>query len=110
MDFFKKHKVLVIIFLVIVAFVAYSFFPGGEEEDLLTTEVVGGNTLVGTVDRELLSLLLELQGLKLEAEIFGSDVFKGLIDFGQELLPHPVGRPNPFAPIGVGISVEEPVE
>lgn len=75
------------------------FFGGGGSDEALVVsdETVAQQDAVGA---ELLSLLTSLRGLTLDGTIFESNLFQGLTDFGQELLPQPVGRPNPFAPIG----------
>lgn len=101
MDFFKQHKILTSVLLVIVLFIGYSMLTGGEgEEDLLTSETVTEQTPAAVAEEEVVSLLFELQSLSLNKDLLGSDLFRGLIDFSQELAPQPVGRSNPFAPIG----------
>jgi len=102
MKFFKDHKILVSSVLVIIAFIGYSFLTGNEEEDALVSEVIVERTPAMVAEEELLSLLIELQSLSLNGSIFSSEVFMGLTDFGQTLIPQAVGRSNPFAPIGVG--------
>ena len=102
--------VIKILLLVIVAFVLYGAFFGGEDEfsdEFVVSELSGGElgVLEQQIGSELLALLLELEEINLDTSIFDSQVFRGLTDFGQELIPQPIGRPNPFAPIGTNIVV-----
>lgn len=98
MDKFKK--ILIIVIIVVVAFVVYTyFFKGDSDITLLAPERIG-EVQKSVVERELLSLLLELRSVKLTGEIFEDPAFQRLNDFGQVLEPQPIGRKNPFAPIG----------
>jgi hypothetical protein len=105
----KKYKnIILIIAIFIIAFVAYTMLFGGErDEALLTSESVEE---ISDVEGNLLPLLMELRKVELEASIFSSPAFRSLQDFSQELVPEPVGRRNPFAPLGVEIGVEMGVE
>ncbi|MCH7529730.1 hypothetical protein IIB50_01280 [Patescibacteria group bacterium] len=98
----KMRNILFILLTLAVAFAIYSYFFTGDRSttSLLVSEQIntGGES---SVERELLVLLLELRSVELTGNIFDSLSFKSLTDFGQELIPEPVGRPNPFAPIGV---------
>ena len=101
MVFLKNHKILLIVVAIIVAFIAYTALTGVEDEPLLVTTVVASpQTPAAAAEQGLVSLLLELQALSLDGTLFTTPRFMGLSDFGQELSPQPVGRPNPFAPIG----------
>lgn len=58
---------------------------------------------IAQLEQELLSRLLELQAIKLNDDLFGSLSFQSLIDFHQPILPQPLGRDNPFAPVDITI-------
>ncbi len=65
----------------------------GESDDLLNTEVVaGGNS-------DIVATLLALRSVSLDSSIFSDPSFTTLRDFGTQILPEPVGRTNPFAPL-----------
>ena len=106
MDFLKQHKTsLTVLLVVVIAFVLYGFFFAGEGDDeLLVSEDDVTTEVVGT---DLVSLLLTLQSLSLDETLFEHETLTALVDFGVELVPEPIGRPNPFAPLGTG---EFPVE
>ncbi|MFQ5661981.1 MAG: hypothetical protein ACE5F2_01885 [Candidatus Paceibacteria bacterium] len=99
MKFFKKYKTLILIVgAVIIAAVAYTIFFGGEDDSLLVAEPQ--DNAASVEESNLLTLLLDLRSVKLNDTLFSDPVFKSLEDFGQELTAEPVGRENPFAPIG----------
>lgn len=99
----KRYKLaLLLILLAIGSFVAYQmlYVDGGITSLLVSqrgTEISGN-----VVGREIINLLDELQEISLSRDIFNDPAFRSLIDFEQDILPEPIGRSNPFAPIGVG--------
>ena len=92
---YKNILLFVGIFAVLV-FVYLQFFKNTSQEEPLAVEVVGQ----GQIGEDLVALLFRLQSLKLDQSIFTSPVFRSLKDFSQEIPSEPVGRPNPFAPVG----------
>lgn len=102
MDWIKKHFTLVgILVIIVVGGVWYGMANGGgDEESLLTTNVVNGSGSPSedVADRELIETLLTLRSITLSGTIFSDPAFKVLKDFGTTIVPEPVGRPNPFAP------------
>lgn len=59
----------------------------------LSTEVVSGP------GQEVVDTLLTLRAIKLDGAIFTQPAFAALRDFSTQIVPEPVGRPNPFAPL-----------
>ena len=100
MQFISRYKTVIIIaVIIIVAFIGYSyFFTGNTNAPALASEDVTNQN--AAVDADLISLLLTLKGINLDDSIFGDPAFQSLTDFGKDLIPEPVGRSNPFAPIG----------
>ena len=99
MNFIKKYQNLfVIVGLIVAAFVVYSiFFTGTNDDALVTQEIDASQT---AVEQELISLLLELRSITLNTSIFSDSKFQSLEDFSQDIVAEPVGRSNPFAPLG----------
>src|SRR3989344_1254522 len=97
--FFSKYKTFIFIAVgaIIVIGIWLSYSSDTPSDSLLTTEVLGG----GLVDKELVDTLLQLRSVTLSAAIFSEPAFTQLQDFGTEIIPEPIGRPNPFAPLGV---------
>ncbi len=98
MSFFTKFKKWIGIGIaVVIAFFVYSYFFTGSPEPVLSSE---SSTSTQSIDQDLINLLLTLNAIKLDDSIFSDPAFQSLQDFGKDLVPEPVGRPNPFAPLG----------
>lgn len=81
-----------------ICFFAYQYWVGAEDS---TSQLISiTNTTDGDVGSETLKLLSELRTLVLDEDIFADKVFQNLEDFSMELQSQPVGRNNPFAPVG----------
>lgn len=50
--------------------------------------------------QQFLKTLQQLRGIEFRQEIFGDGRFRSFTDQRQPILAEPVGRQNPFAPIG----------
>jgi hypothetical protein len=98
MRILKKYKniIIVAVIIVIVAF-SYNLFAGKTDKNLLTSEVKEAKNSV--LETDLLSILIDLRLIKLDDSIFSDKAFQSLRDFGQDIVPEPVGRKNPFAPV-----------
>jgi hypothetical protein len=98
MHFLKQYQAVIgLVAVVAAAFIAYTIFFAHPAEPALTQTSVA--TSQDAVDQQLIALLLTLHGIKLDASLFDNPKFKSLKDYGKELVPEPVGRPNPFAPL-----------
>lgn len=96
---FQKYKKPIIILAAIVAlFVLYSVFFKQDEEPVVGT--VSATQGLSAENSELIMLLSELRSIKLNRDLFRDETFLTLFDFSLTLIPEPVSRPNPFAPIG----------
>ena len=51
------------------------------------------------VDSDVVTILLQLRAVSLSGTIFSDAAFTSLKDFGSQIVPEPVGRANPFAPL-----------
>ena len=92
-----QHKiVLIMIALAIAGAVWYGLSPTSETPTLTSTPSGDSNT---TADQGIVATLLTLRAVKLDGTIFSDPTFTQLKDFSTEIVPEPVGRTNPFAPI-----------
>ncbi len=95
-------NIVAILLLLAGGFWVYtSYFKGnGTDTPLITeTPILNDQNVKG---RDLLKVLLSLNGIKLDEEIFSSPLFTSLEDFTLTLPSSGgAGRNNPFAPIGV---------
>lgn len=113
----SQHKVMVTIVIVcVVAALWYGMSGSSSPEPTIiasnadgTPVTQGGSAVVpGSVDadtKNILSILLALRSVKLDSSIFSNPAYISLKDFSTEIVPEPIGRPDPFAPLGVGGSL-----
>lgn len=112
-NFLSKYKFLIIGVIAIFAiFIAYGMLkspPEGEgsvTKTVVATDaggVAGAGSLAGSgndIGDEFVLQLLAIQSINFNTEFFADPVYKGLIDQSRPLGDRPVGRPNPFYPIG----------
>lgn len=96
----KKNKILLGVFVVVTVIFLWSTLSGGgtptPSSSLLTSTT---QTSRVTVDQDIVRLLLDMQVLKLDGSVFNTPAFVLLRDFGREIVPEPIGRQNPFAPV-----------
>lgn len=102
----KTKQILIIVLILIVAFVGYQMFFSTKDTgtSTLSTSAVAKQTIVDGA--QLYSTLKNLLEVKLEGTIFSNETFKSLVDYGVTIQDQPVGRPNPFAPIGNDSSLQ----
>lgn len=91
-----QHKfILIAVALAIAGAVWYGLSPSPVEPDLTSTPAGGS-----LVEQGIVPTLLALRAVKLDGTIFSDPTFIRLKDFSTEIVPEPVGRTNPFAPLG----------
>ncbi len=101
MDILLKNKAFALIITVVIAGVAwYVLLPSSEQVLSSDTPISVGP--LGTA--ELVEGLLTLRAVSLDGSIFSSPSFQVLQDFTTPIVAEPVGRPNPFAPLGVDVA------
>lgn len=96
------NKILLLVVGVIVAFGLWYGLssPSSDTTSLLDTTTDSAAT--DPASQEVLETLLALRAISLDGTVFQNPAFQSLQDFSTEIMPEPVGRPNPFAPLGVG--------
>jgi len=101
MSWIAQNKLLVIIIALVVAGgVWYGLSQSGEPEPLLSTTAADGTSITQSTDQEIIGTLLALRAVTLSGSIFTDPSFLTLQDFGTPIVAEPVGRENPFAPLG----------
>lgn len=94
---FSKYKTYILVALgILVALALWWSLAEDTAQPLLETQSV---TEAGPADKSLVDTLLQLRAVSLGGSIFTDPAFMSLRDFGTQIIPEPVGRPNPFAPI-----------
>jgi|CXWK01.1.fsa_nt_gi hypothetical protein len=91
-----KNQILLIA-LAVVGVVAYFMLSGGSDPALTTSE----SGVTGTIGQELVVELNRLKSLQnIRLDVLKDPAFVSLQDYTQYVVPQPLGRPNPLAPIG----------
>jgi len=99
MDILKENKAVLIIVVIIIALLAFYGMSNGSgtSNSLISSTNARTDTVVN--DRELLQLLTDMRKINLEGHIFESPAYTSLQDFSRSIVPEPVGRQDPFAPL-----------
>lgn len=97
----KKTFILIILLLIVGAGV-YFYFQGNPSDSAssLTQTASPESADASAVGSRVLSLLNQINSLKIDTSIFNSLVYRSLVDYSITIPEQNVGRPNPFAPIG----------
>ncbi len=99
--------------LSVFGYIAFGNSANGQTDPLLQSQVTNtavtipqGNTTTDQTIQSVLRQINNLDQIKLNTDIFDKPEFLALKDMSQDL-PEPtdVGRPNPFAPIGVDVGM-----
>ncbi|MEK9153898.1 MAG: hypothetical protein AAB798_00335 [Patescibacteria group bacterium] len=102
MEFLGKNKtVIIIVSGVLVAIGIWLGLRGDTPSDSLITTQASSN--VSPEDRSLVDTLLQLRAVSLSGTIFSDPAFVSLRDFGTQIIPEPIGRANPFAPVSLNL-------
>ena len=99
----KLKKIILTILIIGILFVVYSVFikKDPQSDGLLNSSAkqksYGDTKLIGN---QISQALFKLENIKLDKSIFTNKVYLSLTDRSQPISDEPIGRPNPFAPIG----------
>jgi hypothetical protein len=92
----SKNTIIVSIILIVTVVLVYFYFEG-------STTPFGGSLLQsqagGSVGSAELTLLGQIQSLKIDVSLFTDPSYETLQDYSVAIPTENVGRPNPFAPL-----------
>lgn len=100
-ELFSANKTYIFIALgVIAALVAWWTLSGDTRSNslLVGQDAAQQAALVEGGAENIVDTLLQLRAVTLSGTIFSDPTFGRLQDFGTQIVPEPVGRPNPFIP------------
>jgi len=102
--------IIIVIVVLIAAYWAYGRFFGASEIEPAGVTVTSGTIAVpsdNSTASQLVRVLSDVDKTTLNnRSIFSNPIFKDqLKDFGKIIADRPLGRSNPFAPIGSGVAV-----
>lgn len=98
----KNKKNLLILSISIILLIVMGWFFLGRNKDLPSDSLleISSDPIENIIGRELLTSLEKMKQVKLDTSILGGEVYNSLIDFTVDIPKQPVGRRDPFAPIG----------
>jgi len=98
----SMKKIIITVLILGLGFVVYLYFKGNDSGgvDLLVSNSDSPEQAADVLGQEILRALNQIEALQLDRGIFEDPVFLSLVDRSKEIAPEPVGRVNPFAPIG----------
>jgi hypothetical protein len=108
----KNIVTLIIVVVASALIIGLFIYFGGSN-----AKVDGGLRVVpvaadGTIDplgARILRALASLESLKLDTSIFKDKAYTSLNDFSKDIKDEPIGRDNPFLPIGIAETPATPV-
>ncbi|MEK7464069.1 MAG: hypothetical protein AAB610_03050 [Patescibacteria group bacterium] len=98
----SKKTFFIVAIIIILALGAYFYFKGTPDSSSTSSlEAQDSPTSIDAqaVGTRVLSLLNQINSLKIDASIFDSAVYNSLVDYTITIPEQNVGRSNPFAPI-----------
>ncbi|MFT5180057.1 MAG: hypothetical protein ACI9GH_000287 [Candidatus Paceibacteria bacterium] len=95
-------KIIIPVVVVVILFFGYTIFL--KEEDglgLVSSSLTSDKSAEDILGAEISGALNNVNSIDLDSGIFESSTYRSLVDRSQEIPKEPVGRINPFAPLGV---------
>lgn len=100
MNWIVQHKLIFITVIIVLALLSwYGLSQSAPPAPILTTDTTTGSPTSDSADQQLVATLLALHTVTLTGAIFTDPAFTKLQDFSTTIVPEPVGRDNPFAPL-----------
>lgn len=100
----KLKKIILVILILTILFIVYALFI---KKDPTNTNLVSSGVSdiqssaeAQVIGNQIAQALLRIEKIKLDKTIFNSDIYKSLQDRSQPINEEPIGRSNPFAPLG----------
>jgi hypothetical protein len=95
-NFFSSKSTIVVIVIVVILAAIYFYYNGSSAPSSSTGLVASqSDQTIGTAE---LSLLGQVESLKVDPSLFQDPAYTGLQDYTRDVPSEPVGRPNPFEP------------
>ncbi len=97
----KLKKIIIIIVIAALVFFVYAiFFKKDPTGETLINTGQGLSAEAQAIGTQISQGLLRLEQIKLDKSIFTNELYLSLVDRSEPIIDEPIGRPNPFAPIG----------
>lgn len=98
----SKTTIISLVVIVIVALLLYFYYKGNPSDASTSSlTVVSAESMEARASSDrVLALLSEIRSLNIKDSLFSDPVYKSLVDYTIAIPDQPVGRINPFAPVG----------
>jgi len=94
-NFFQNNKnILITVIILIIGFYIFKYFKGA------TSPAESLDSSVVSAGRDVVDLSNSIKNATLDSSLFSIPTYKALQDFSTEITLQPIGRVNPFSPIG----------
>jgi hypothetical protein len=107
----RKNLVIGIVVVAILAGGAWWYFYQNGAPSVSTSSLIPssspGNPEAGAVGSQVLTVLNSVSSISIDASFFTSAAYQSLVDYSVSVPPQPVGRSNPFAPVGASAPVPQ---
>lgn len=100
LDLIKQNKIIIVVLIVIIG--GFAWFGLSDPQPTNTLLSSQSRSGAPAAEQEILRVLLDMRSIRLDSSIFENPAFASLRDYGRDILPEPVGRTNPFAPVTSG--------
>ncbi len=95
---FLQKVIVSLITLLILGYIGYGLFNQTIE---VPVDPQDASTSGGASSQDILILVERMEKVSFDNSMFSSLLFTSLIDYSFPTTPELIGRPNPFAPIGI---------
>ncbi|MFZ2049288.1 MAG: hypothetical protein WAV25_03275 [Minisyncoccia bacterium] len=95
-NFFQNNKnIFITIIILVIVFFVFKYFRG---TTISPTESLDNSVV--SAGRDVVDLSNSIKTATLDSSLFSIPTYKALQDFSTEITSQPIGRVNPFSPIG----------
>ena len=99
-----KNKIFIAGGIMLIITVAWFTLGGSSSSEtagvLKGTPSTGDGSATGTAGQDLIQTLTNLESISLDAPVFENPAFATLKDYSRQVVAEPVGKHDPFAPLG----------
>lgn len=98
----KLKKISITLLVLGVLFVLYAILKPSPDKISLTDGIsaIKGSGESQEIGNQITQALNQINLISLDTSIFTNEIYVSLKDRSQQISDEPIGRPNPFAPIG----------
>jgi hypothetical protein len=101
----KLKKISITLLAIIALFVLYALLKPSPQKASLTDGISAATGSLSSSEaqdlgNQITQALTQIEQISLNTSIFDDEIYKSLKDRSQQISDEPIGRPNPFAPLG----------